>query len=98
MSLEVIPLDNVGVEVRGFDISEPVSPALKEELVNLWNEHAILLFRGQQINPANQIEFSRVFGELESHPLKATTSVEYPELFMLVNEPEKEKFMTVLKA
>jgi taurine dioxygenase len=94
VTLEVIPLDNVGVEVRGFDISEPVTPSLKEQLVNLWNEHAILLFRGQQINPANQIEFSRVFGELESHPLKATTSAEYPELFMLVNEPEKEKFMT----
>jgi taurine dioxygenase len=28
------------------------------------------------------------------HPLAATTSREYPELFVLVNEPEKEKFMT----
>ncbi len=28
------------------------------------------------------------------HPLAATTSQEYPELFTLVNEPDKEKFMT----
>ena len=93
MALEAIPLDNVGVEVRGFDIREPVSEALQRELVELWNEHGILLFRGQDVTPENQIAFSRIFGELETHPLKATTSDQYPELFMLVNDPEKEKFM-----
>lgn len=94
MALEIIPLENVGVEIRGFDIREPVSPALRDELVALWNQHGILLFRGQAVTPENQIGFSRIFGELESHPLKATTSHEYPELFMLVNDPEKEKFVT----
>jgi len=94
MALETIPLNNVGVEVRGFDIREPVAPALAQELVRLWNEHGILVFRGQEVTPENQIAFSRIFGELESHPLKATTSDEYPELFMLVNDPEKEKFVT----
>ena len=94
MALQVTPLDNVGVEVSGFDITRPIDEALAAELVALWNEHAILLFRGQDVNPENQIAFSRVFGELAMHPLAATTSQEYPELFMLVNEPDKEKFMT----
>ena len=94
MTLTVKPLSNVGVEVRGVDITRPVDAALARELVALWNEHAILLFRDQELTPANQIAFSRLFGELEMHPLKATTSAEYPELFMLVNEPEKEKYMT----
>ncbi len=94
MSLTVTPLDNVGVEVGGFDIREPIDDALRQELVSLWNEHAILLFRGQDLNPERQIEFSRMFGPLEMHPLKATTSAEYPELFTLVNEPEKEKYNT----
>jgi taurine dioxygenase len=94
MALQVRALDNVGVEVSGFDITRPIDPALAAELVALWNEHAILLFRGQAVTPENQIAFSRVFGELEMHPLAATTSAQYPELFMLVNEPEKEKFMT----
>ena len=94
MTLKVTALENVGVEVSGFDITRPPDKALAAELVDLWNEHAILLFRGQAVNPENQIAFSRVFGELAMHPLAATTSQEYPELFMLVNEPEKEKFMT----
>ncbi len=94
MALTVSPLENVGVEVSGFDINEPLTDEIKAELVSLWDEHGILLFRDQQIDPGSQIEFSRVFGELEMHPLKATTSDEYPELFMLINDPEKEKYMT----
>ena len=94
MALEISALDNVGVEVSGFDITRPLHEDIAAELVALWNEHGILLFRDQDVNPENQIAFSRIFGELELHPLKTTTSEEYPELFMLVNDPEKEKFMT----
>ena len=94
MALEISALDNVGVEVSGFDITRPLHEDIAAELVALWNEHGILLFRNQDVNPENQIAFSRIFGELELHPLKTTTSEEYPELFMLVNDPEKEKFMT----
>ena len=94
MSLSIRRLRNVGVEVLGFDIRQPVNGELKSQLISLWNEHAILLFRNQAVEPASQIAFSRMFGELEAHPLKATTSEEYPELFMLVTDPAKEKFMT----
>lgn len=94
MALTVTPLDNVGVEVSGFDITQPITSDLAAELVALWDEHAILLFRNQDVNPQNQIAFSRVFGELEMHPLKATTSEEYPELFTLANTPEQEQYMT----
>ena len=94
MALEISALNNVGVEVSGFDITRPLRDEVAAELVALWNEHGILLFRNQDVNPENQIAFSRIFGELELHPLKTTTSEEYPELFMLVNDPEKEKFMT----
>ena len=94
MTLTVKPLANVGVEVSGFDIRKPLSAEMKQELVALWNEHGILLFRNQDIDPKSQIEFSRIFGALELHPLKATTSDELPELFMLINDPAKEKYMT----
>ena len=94
MALQVTPLENVGVEVSGFDVTEPLSDAVAAEMVTLWNEHAIVLFRGQNVSPENQITFSRIFGELALHPLAATRSEKYPELFMLVNEPDKEKFMT----
>jgi len=93
MTLTVKPLANVGVEVSGFDITQPIDDALAAELVSLWNEHGILLFRGQDVTPESQIAFSRTFGELEVHPISETRSEDYPELFTLVNDPEKEKYL-----
>lgn len=94
MPLTVTPLDNVGVEVSGFDINAPLDDATQQQLRELWYEHAILLFRDQDIDPHKQIEFSRIFGPLEMHPLKATTSDEYPELFVLENGGDKDRFFT----
>ncbi|RLQ20572.1 TauD/TfdA family dioxygenase [Seongchinamella sediminis] len=94
MSLEIAPLDNVGIEVSGFDLNAPVSDELRAQLKALWYEHAIMLFRGQDISPESQIEFSRIFGPLEMHPLETTTSADYPELFQLENGGDRDKFMT----
>ena len=94
MTLQTSALNEVGVEVSGFDITAAVDEELKQELISLWNEHGILVFRGQDVTPERQIEFSRIFGPLESHPITATTSLEYPELFMLASNPEQEKFLT----
>lgn len=94
MSLKITPLNNVGAEVSGFDICKPMSDPLKAELKALWYEHGILLFRNQDIDAEKQIEFSRIFGPLELHPLKATTSEANPELFVLENGSEKDKFFT----
>lgn len=93
MALSVTPLENVGVEVGNFDITRPYTEELKQELRALWYEHGLLLFRNQAINPGNQIEFSRIFGPLELHPIKATTSAQYPELFELVNGDEKDELV-----
>lgn len=94
MSLRTLPLDKVGAEVFDFDIREPITDAMKAELESLWNEHAILLFRGQEIDAAAQIEFSRIFGPLEKHPLEVKRSGEHPELFVLENGGPSDKFQT----
>lgn len=85
MSFEVVPLENVGAEVIGFDLRAPITDEAKAELKALWYEHAILLFRDQDIDPGRQIEFSRIFGPLEQHPLAVKRSSEHPELFVLQN-------------
>jgi taurine dioxygenase len=83
VSLTIRPLENVGVEVLGFDLNEPLDAATRQELEDLWLEHAILLFRGQDITARKQIEFSALFGPLERHPLEVKISGEHPELFVL---------------
>ena len=80
--------------MSGFDINEPLTDEIKAELKARWYEHAILVFRDQDISPEKQIEFSRIFGPLELHPLKVTTSDKYPELFVLQNGGPMDKFQT----
>lgn len=94
MTITIKKLDNIGVEILDFDINQPYTDELKEQLRSLWYEHGVLVFRNQNINPKNQIEFSRIFGPLQMHPLKATTSAENPELFELENGGDKDKHMT----
>jgi taurine dioxygenase len=94
MSLIVKPLDNIGVEIQGFDIAQPYTDDLKAQLRELWYKYGVLIFRNQKVTPERQIEFSRIFGSLEIHPLKATLSEEHPELFELENGSEKDKFVT----
>ncbi len=91
MKLQVQPLENVGAEVLGFDLNAPLDTSTANTLEALWREHAILLFRNQDITPERQIEFSRIFGSLELHPLKVKTSAEYPELFVLENGGEMDR-------
>jgi taurine dioxygenase len=94
MSFEITPLENVGVEVHGFDIAETMDEDAAATMAALWDEHGILLFRNQEVTPERQIAFSRVFGELETHPIEETRSREYPELFMLASNPEQESYLT----
>jgi len=53
-----------GVEVVGIDV-KAVDEAGFAELVAAFNEHSVLLFRGQSLTDEEQVAFSRRFGPLE---------------------------------
>jgi alpha-ketoglutarate-dependent 2,4-dichlorophenoxyacetate dioxygenase len=54
-----------GVEVVGVDV-KTVDAATFEAIVAAFNEHSVLLFRGQSLTDEEQIAFSRRFGPLET--------------------------------
>ncbi|WP_144636644.1 TauD/TfdA dioxygenase family protein [Bordetella genomosp. 13] len=56
--------DHLGYEVQGIDISMPLAPRLRELLRGALATRGLLLFRGQELDEAQQIAFGRVFGEL----------------------------------
>ncbi len=55
-----------GLEMRGLDLADAASLDAAD-LPGLLSRHALLLLRGQSLDPAGQIAFSRRFGALESH-------------------------------
>ncbi|NGO10285.1 taurine dioxygenase [Streptomyces sp. HC44] len=74
---EVVPLGRtIGAELRGVDLSGPLEPALREELNRALLEWKVLFFRGAHLTSAQQREFARHWGELETNPLLATGSTE----------------------
>lgn len=82
-------LNDVGVAVEGIDLSRPLERAVEEELRALWLEHGLLLLRGQCRTVAEQVRFSRTFGELEIHPLERIRHKDYPELIELNSADEQ---------
>jgi taurine dioxygenase len=84
--LELRRLTSVfGAEVAGLDLSQPLAPAIAAELRALFDEHLVLLFRGQHLSPEAHIAFSRLFGTLEIHVLDQYHAAQHPELFVLSN-------------
>jgi len=58
----------MGAEVLGMDVSEPMSESEIAQLREALNEYGVLCFRDQNLNEAQQIEFSRRWGPLEDFP------------------------------
>ena len=81
--------NNVGLAVEGIDLSRPLERAVEDQLRTLWLEHGLLLLRGQCRTVAEQIRFSRTFGELEIHPLERIRHKDYPELIELNSADEQ---------
>ena len=52
-------------EVSGVDLTRPVDAATVGALREAFDEHSILVFRGQDITDAQQVTFSEHFGPLE---------------------------------
>ncbi len=65
-ALETRPLHPLlGVEIVGVDVTR-VDAAAFQRIAAAFEEHSVLLFRGQTLDDEAQIAFSRRFGPLET--------------------------------
>lgn len=63
--LKVIPLsDALGAEIAGIDLRDALPQPVIDEIRRLWNEHIVLVFRGQELSMEEQLAFAGRFGEL----------------------------------
>lgn len=79
--LTVIPTGPViGAEVLGIDLKNPLDTATIAGLRQALLQHKVLFFRNQPITDAEQVRFSRYFGQVTpAHPIK-NGLVEQPEV------------------
>lgn len=81
----------VGATVEGVDLSATISPETFEILKHAIAEHGVLVFRNQQLTPAQHVEFSRRFGALETHVISEALLEGYPEIYVISNVVENGK-------
>jgi alpha-ketoglutarate-dependent taurine dioxygenase len=77
--------DTIGIEVSGVDLAEPMRAADFDRIHKAWLDATIVLFRNQSMAPAQQIAFSRLFGELVTYGRSENTLPDYPEVLVLSN-------------
>ena len=78
----------LGAEVSGVDLSKRLSNEAARAVVDAYHDHLVLVFRGQSLDPAAQIAFTRLFGEPHEHPLRTRASVDgFPEVLIIETRP-----------
>lgn len=53
-----------GAEISGVDLTKDLSPDVIRQIQNAWNEHLVLVFRGQELSQEDQLRFAAHFGPL----------------------------------
>jgi taurine dioxygenase len=65
LDIQVLPLSPAcGAEIRGVDLTKPLSKDTVEAIRDAWDRHLVLVFRGQEISQEQQLNFAAYFGDL----------------------------------
>ncbi len=74
-----------GAEVAGLPIRGDVDDRLFRAFVDILHRHRFVLVRGLDLDPADQVAFSRRLGPLEIHARVGNTLPQHPEIFCVGN-------------
>ncbi len=89
ITIDVRPLaPALGAEVIGVDLSRPLPDDAFARIKQAHLDHCVLVFRDQNLTPAQHIAFSRRFGDLHIHMLDQYLMEGHPEILVLSNIKE----------
>lgn len=91
--LELRPISEaIGTEVRGVDITQPLSGTDFDKIYQAFLDTSLLLFRDQALTPDQQVAFTRQFGEIVAYYDPSERAVPgHPEILLLTNLTEEGK-------
>jgi len=77
--------EQIGAKIIGIDLRQPISKSAMAKLREIWLDHTILHFPGQDLNDDQQIAFSRRIGELELLNMSVLQIDGKPEIYTATN-------------
>jgi taurine dioxygenase len=83
--VEVKPVaGHIGAEIRGVDLSGPLSDAAIGDIRQALLKWKVVFFRGQNIGHAEQVAFTARFGQVTyAHPLEDEPNSDHPEILAI---------------
>ena len=88
ISFEPLP-NNVGVTATGVNVGG-LTDDDKDSLYRAFLHNGVMVFRDLALTMDRHVELSRVFGELEPHPIKSVRHKDVPEILELKSQPNIE--------
>ncbi|SRR5258708_2608494 len=90
MNLRICPLrGGLGAEIIGYDFDRPPDRGDVQFLRNALIERHLLLFRGRTLDPARQVAFTLLFGDvLQTCSPRLRYIAEFPQIFRVSNRKE----------
>ncbi len=88
MPISVVPLHPaIGAEIKGVDLSKPVDEATKAAIRKAFEDHVVVIFRGQDLNEQTQLAAGSIFGKVAERKRPNVGNLpggDYDTPFMLV--------------
>ena len=88
MAISVVPLHPaIGAEIKGVDLSKPVDEATKAAIRKAFDDHVVVVFRGQDLNEETQLAAGSIFGKVAERKRPNVGNLpggDYDTPFMLV--------------
>ncbi len=81
----------LGAEIRGLDLSQPLSDKQQDFLLENLNRYGVLCVRDQKLDHASHIALARIFGEPDIHPI-ANGLAEHPEIIRVLKPAGEQAF------
>ncbi len=75
---------HIGAEVRGLDLSKPLTDSQEAELRRAFLDWAVLVFPGQELAPEHHKALGQRFGELHVHPQLRGSYMPHPDVLPVV--------------
>ena len=81
-----------GAEVTGLDLRQPLDDLARQQILDAWHKHLVLVFPGQTLDAEQQIAFTRRFGEPEQNDFQPHyRDPAHHEILLVTNKPRDGK-------
>lgn len=82
---------SIGAEIRGVDLSRPLSDNQFERIHHALMENLVIFFRDQELTPAQHKAFGQRFGKLHIHPAPLGIVDGHPEMIIIKADENSER-------